>query len=148
MSKVFVVSKKQIRMAAILTAIIVLAFAYLKWDQSQAASSVPGDVRIFHLVTGEFSSTDENGKEIEVYRWDPGSLTVSRGEQVELHITGVSGTSHPFVIEGLGVQGEVRKGKTTVVKFTAEHAGTYPILCLTHTAQLQGGPMVGYIRVQ
>src|SRR5690606_404274 len=140
-SKVFVISKQQIRAAAIVAAVIVLVFAYLRWDQSQAASSVPGETRVFHLVTGEFSSTDKNGKEFEGYRCDPAHLTVSRGEQVELHIAGVNGASHPFVIEGLGVRGEVRKGETTVVKFTAEHAGTYPILCLTHTNQQDGGPM-------
>jgi len=148
MSKIFVISKKQIRMAAVLVAVLALAVVYLRWNQSEAATVMSGEDRIFHLVTGEFKSVGEDGKEIEVYRWDPGTIVVERGQQVQLHITGVNGASHPFVIEGLGVRGEVRKGETTIVKFAAEHAGTYPILCLTHTDQLQGGPMVGYIVVQ
>jgi FtsP/CotA-like multicopper oxidase with cupredoxin domain len=147
-SKVFVISRKQIRMAAVMVVVLALAAVYLRWNQSEAATIMTGEDRIFHLVTGEFKSVGKDGKEFEVYRWDPGTIVVERGQQVQLHITGVNGASHPFVIEGLGVRGEVRKGETTIVKFSADHPGTYPILCLTHTDQQQSGPMVGYIVVQ
>ena len=79
-------------------------------------SRASGD-RVIQLVTGEFASKTDDGKEIEVYRWDPGTVIVNQGDNVELHITGVNGESHPFVIEELGIKGEVTKGKTTMVKF-------------------------------
>jgi plastocyanin len=148
MSKVLVISKKQIRMAVILALAVVLTVVFLRWDRSEAASSQPNTERTIQLVTGEFSSTTADGKKIEAYRFDPGTVFVHKGETVQLHITGINGASHPFVIEGLNVKGEVKKGETTVVRFTAEHSGTYPILCLTHTASTQGGPMVGYIVIQ
>ncbi|CAG5084051.1 Putative uncharacterized protein [Thermobacillus xylanilyticus] len=148
MSKVYFIHKRKFYLALALTAAVILALAYLRWEQAILANGKPEEVSVYHLVTGEFSSTGPNGQKIEVYRWDPGHIVVSRGQPVELQITGVNGGSHPFVIEGLGVRGIVRKGETTVVRFTPEHAGTYPIVCLTHRDLEQNGPMVGYIRVQ
>jgi heme/copper-type cytochrome/quinol oxidase subunit 2 len=148
MSKVYFIHKRKLYLALALMSAVILALAYLRWEQSILASGKPVEASVFHLVTGEFSSTGPNGQKIEVYRWDPGHIVVSRGQSVELRITGVNGASHPFVIEGLGVRGTVRKGETTVVRFTPEHAGTYPIICLTHRDLAQNGPMVGYIRVQ
>ena len=148
MSKVYIIHKRKLYLALALAAAFILALAYLRWEKAILASGEPAETAVFHLVTGEFSSTGPNGRKIEVYRWDPGHIVVSRGQPVELQITGISGGSHPFVIEGLGVRGIVRKGETTVVRFTAEHAGTYPIICLTHRDLEQNGPMVGYITVQ
>ncbi|MNZ60912.1 hypothetical protein D3C78_789880 [compost metagenome] len=147
MSKVLVVSKKQIQWFIVVAAVIILAGVYLSWDQSRTVSGQAAEPRIFQLVTGEYKTTTADGKVLEVYRWDPGTIYVNKGESVELHINGVNGNSHPFVIEGLGIRGEVTKGKTTIVRFTATKEGTYPIQCLTHTDMRHGGPMVGYIVV-
>lgn len=149
MRKVILIRKTSLQWAIIGAVLVVLAGAYIGWRQSRAAS-VPASAqpRVIHLVTGEFSATLDNGKKIEVYRWDPGTIFVRKGEQVELRISGINGQSHPFVIEGLGITGEVRKGKTAVVRFRAEKSGTYPIVCQTHTDAHSGGPMVGYIVVQ
>jgi heme/copper-type cytochrome/quinol oxidase subunit 2 len=150
MRKVIFVKKSKFIWTIATVVLVVTAGAYVGWRLSEAASK-PASAeasRVIHLVTGEFVATLDNGKKIEVYRWDPGTVIVPKGEQVELRITGVSGGSHPFIIEGLGVTGEVRKGKTAVVRFVAEKAGTYPIICQTHTDSLSGGPMVGYIVVQ
>src|SRR5690606_35609585 len=62
MSKIFVISKKQLRMAAVLAVLIALTVGYLRWNQSEAATVMSGEDRIFHLVTGEFKSVDKNGK--------------------------------------------------------------------------------------
>jgi len=150
MRKVIFVRKSKLLWTVATVLLVVAAGAYVGWRLSDgsskpASASVP---RVIHLVTGEFVATLDNGKKIEVYRWDPGTVIVPKGEPVELRITGVSGGSHPFIIEGLGITGEVRKGKTAVVRFVAEKAGTYPIICQTHTDSLSGGPMVGYIVVQ
>jgi len=150
MRKVFFVRMSKLLWTVATVLLVVAAGAYVGWRLSDA-SSKPASAsapRVIHLVTGEFVATLDNGKKIEVYRWDPGTVIVPRGEPVELRITGVSGGSHPFIIEGLGIAGEVRKGKTAVVRFVAEKAGTYPIICQTHTDALSGGPMVGYIVVQ
>jgi plastocyanin len=102
----------------------------------------------FWIVTNEIKTKLEDGKEIEAYRWDPGFLTLEKGKPVTLHFYGVKGKEHPFVIEGLGVKGNVVKGKVTTVTFTPEKAGTYRIVCLTHPSVEKEGPMVGYLRVE
>ncbi|WP_029192293.1 cupredoxin domain-containing protein [Paenibacillus harenae] len=147
MSKVFIVTKRHIQLWIVVAVLIILAGVYLSWNQSRTVSGQAREARVIQLVTGEFKTTTADGKELEVYRWDPGTVHVEKGELIELQISGVNGNSHPFVVEGLGIRGEVTKGKTTTVRFTAEKEGTYPILCLTHTDMRHGGPMVGYIVV-
>ncbi|MBD2844895.1 cupredoxin domain-containing protein [Paenibacillus sp. IB182496] len=148
MSKIYVVSRKQLKWAAVLLSAAVALVVYLGWDETRAVSSAPSEERVIHLITTEFKTTTADGKALEVYRFDPGTVVVQRGEPTQLNITGVNGQSHPFVIEGLDIRGEVKKGETTVVRFTAEKPGTYPIVCLTHKDLHQGGPMVGYLVVQ
>ncbi|NIK78374.1 heme/copper-type cytochrome/quinol oxidase subunit 2 [Paenibacillus castaneae] len=147
MSKVLVVSKRQIQLFIIVAALIIITGVYLSWDQSRAVSGQAAEARVIQLVTGEHKALTADGKEIEVYLWHPGTIIVNKGESIELQINGVNGNSHPFVVEGLGIKGEVLKGKVTIVRFTADKAGTYPIQCLTHTDMKHGGPMVGYIVV-
>ncbi|MBW7476781.1 cupredoxin domain-containing protein [Paenibacillus oenotherae] len=148
MSKIFVVTKKQIRLFAVVILVVLIAAACLKWNQSKAAMGSSQEQRVIQLVTGEFRTTTSDGKKLEVYRWDPGTVIANVGDSVELRIAGVNGQSHPFVIEGLNIKGEVVKGKTTVVRFTAERKGTFPIVCLTHDKMENSGPMVGYIVIQ
>ncbi|WP_281889701.1 cupredoxin domain-containing protein [Paenibacillus sp. YYML68] len=117
---------------------------------AKPASAAPTKTveRKIQLVTGEFKSTGPDGKTLEAYRWDPGTVVVNKGELVKLSIYGVNGASHPFIIEGLNVKGEVKKGKETVVTFQPQEAGIYRLICLTHQDIAQNGPMIGYIVVQ
>ena len=152
MSKVVFIDRKKMQLYALLAVVVVLVGAYIGWQQSRpaadAASAASGGPRVIHLVTGEYKATAEDGKVLESYRWDPGTIILRKDEPVELRITGINGQAHPFVIEGLNIRGEVRKGKTTVVNFTPKTAGIYPIICQTHVELAKGGPMVGYLVVQ
>ena len=100
------------------------------------------------MVTGEFSSKTDDGKEIEAYRWDPGTIFVPKGKDVKLSIYGVNGKSHPFYIEGTNIKDEVRKGEETIVKFRFDEEGIYRIVCTAHETIEQNGPMIGYIVVK
>jgi plastocyanin len=148
MSKVFLIHKKHLVIAGVVIA-LTAAVLYAARDRSilPALAEAPGSVRTIHMVTGEFATKTADGKEIEAYRWDPGTIVVQKGETIHLSIYGVNGDSHPFIIEGLNVKGEVKKGHETVVSFTAEKEGTYRIICLTHPDMAHKGPMVGYIVV-
>lgn len=149
MSKVVFISKKRAQWYIILAAAVVLAGCYIGWQQTKAATApVSAQPQVFQLVTGEFTSTLSGGKELESYVFSPGTIIVHKNQPVELHITGVSGQSHPFYIEGLdNVSGTITKGKTTIVKFTPTKAGTYPIICTTHSDPKTDVPMVGYVYV-
>lgn len=123
-------------------------FAYFRLrDGAEPTGGKPDGERLIHLVTGEFKTTAEGGKTIEAYRWDPGTIFVEKGERIKLIIYGVNGESHPFIIEGTDIKGEVKKGKETVVRFQAEKEGVYRLICLTHPDKDHSGPMIAYIVV-
>ncbi|WP_253298122.1 cupredoxin domain-containing protein [Paenibacillus sp. MSJ-34] len=159
MSKVLIIGKKQIQWFAVAMLVLMVTIAFLRWEQSRPASTPVVEERVLHMVTGEFKTKTASGEEIEVYRFDPGTVFANEGEHVKLSIFGVNGATHSFVIEGLNIRGEVHKGKETVVEFTAKE-GIYRIVCLTHPggsgqahahdgkqASVQTPPMIGYIVV-
>ncbi|MBB6447109.1 cupredoxin domain-containing protein [Bacillus benzoevorans] len=132
--------------------ILLLAFAGWQWSQPSAITTTgqvtnPENQFKINLVTGEFASKTEAGKEIEAYRWDPGTIVIPKGEEVTISIYGVNGKEHPFIIEGTDYKGTVQKGKETVFNARFEKEGTYRLICLTHSSIEKNGPMIGYIVV-
>ncbi|WP_062356744.1 cupredoxin domain-containing protein [Bacillus kwashiorkori] len=103
--------------------------------------------REIHMVTGEFATKTAEGKEIEAYRWDPGTIVLRKDEKVHLKIFGVNGQEHPFYIEGTDIQGTVQKGKETTIPLQFNKTGTYRLICITHPDAEHNGPMIAYIVV-
>lgn len=103
--------------------------------------------RNIHMVTGEFKSKMNNGKELEAYRWDPGTIFLKKGEDVNLYIYGINGKKHPFYIEGTNLKGSVAKGEEVLVPLHFEKLGTYRLICQTHFDKYHNGPMIAYIVV-
>lgn len=147
MSQVWIVKRKHLYLAAAALLLLLSGLLYLNRGSIVSTAAEPTAERTIHMVAGEFKSTTADGKTIEAYRWDPGTIVVQKGERIKLSIYGVNGQSHPFLIEGLNISGEVKKGKETVVHFTADQEGTYRLICLTHTDIAHSGPMIGYIVV-
>ncbi|MVP01991.1 cupredoxin domain-containing protein [Paenibacillus lutrae] len=149
MFKSFVIRKYHFVMVLGFLCIAFAAFLFLRNPQILMTTAEPAASaeRTIQLVTGEFKAKLDNGKEIEAYRWDPGTIVVRKGENVKLSIYGVNGASHPFIIEGLNIKGEVKKGKETVVQFKADQTGTYRLICTTHPDIAHNGPMIAYINV-
>lgn len=111
-------------------------------------TSVQGEtVREIHLVTTEFKTKTDDGKVIEAYRWDPGTIYVSSDEKVLLRIYGVNGQEHPFIIEGTDIEGTVKKGEETTVELQIKEEGIYRLVCLTHPDIGSKGPMIANIIV-
>ncbi|WP_246941623.1 cupredoxin domain-containing protein [Bacillus pinisoli] len=106
------------------------------------------DLYTFHMVTGEFSSEDDSGNEIESYRFDPGTIVVPKEEEIKLSILGVNGKEHPFIIEGTNAKGVVEKGKETILTLKFSKEGTYRLICTAHPDADHNGPMIGYIVVK
>ncbi|MGO4268765.1 cupredoxin domain-containing protein [Paenibacillus sp. TAF58] len=147
MSRVWIVKRKHFYQAAAALLLLLSSLLYMNRGSIIPTMAEPTSERTIHMVVGEFKTTTADGKTIEAYRWDPGTVVVQKGERIKLSIYGVNGQSHPFLIEGLNISGEVKKGKETVVHFTADKEGTYRIICLTHTDIAHSGPMIGYIVV-
>lgn len=150
MSRLWVISRRQLQLGLAAIAFIMVSIAFIKYGALQLsereAHAAPGEARILHMITGEFKTTLEDGKELETYLFHPGTVYAHDGEQVELRIRGVNGKQHDFVIEGLNKSGTIKKNEETVVTFTAKE-GIYRIVCLTHADAAHEGPMIGYIVV-
>lgn len=105
-------------------------------------------IRDIHIVTNEITSRTEDGKEIEIYRFDPGTIFIKKGEKVQLRLFGVKGKEHSFIIERTDIQGTVKKGKETVVSVRFANEGIYRLICLNHQDYEHNGPMIAYIVVE
>jgi cytochrome c oxidase subunit II len=62
------------------------------------------------------------------FSFTPNEITLKKGQEVILVIQ-TTDVSHGLLIEGLGVRTEIKKGKTTEVKFTPETSGTFEGKC-------------------
>jgi plastocyanin len=121
---------------------------WLLFDEESVPTTVEGnDKYVINMVTGEFKSETEDGKEIEAYRWDPGTIYVPKGKNITLSIYGVNGKEHPFIIEGTDIKGTVKKGEETLIPLRFDEEGTYRLICLTHQDISHNGPMIAYIVV-
>jgi len=147
LTRFWIVSRKQLRIGAIVFSAILVAAAFWRYEtvrSERAVEAAPQSTRILHMVTGEVKSKLDNGKEIEVYQFIPGTVHAKAGERVELRIRGINGKKHDFEIESMNVKGSIEKDKETVITFTAKE-GIHRIVCLTHPDMQHEGPMVGYI---
>ncbi len=88
-------------------------------------------------------SPDKDGKwEVEIYRWDPGTIVVNQGDEVTLKVLGINGKQHTTTIEGYGQQFTVKRGELTTVSFKADKAGTFKIKCQTHMPTMEADLVV------
>lgn len=86
---------------------------------------------------------DKDGKwEVEIYRWDPATIVVNKGDDVTLKILGINGKEHSTTIEGYGQQFTVKRGELTEVTFKADKAGTFKIKCQTHQPTMEADLVV------
>lgn len=88
---------------------------------------------------GYLRKAPADGKwETSTYRWEPGQVTVYQGDEVELQIFGVNGSGHPGKVEGYDKTFEVKRGQLTTVRFRADKAGIFRILCDVHNPSMTG----------
>ena len=66
----------------------------------------------------EFTMTAKN------YEFDPGVITVKKGEKVRLFITATD-RDHGIKIQGYDIDQVLKKGSTATIEFTASKAGTF-----------------------
>ncbi|SFS54299.1 cupredoxin domain-containing protein [Marininema halotolerans] len=100
----------------------------------------------FHLITTEYA-TKVNGKKLEVYRWNPDTIIVHKGDQVKLILHGIHGKEHHWTLKDFNLAGTIQKGKTSEVSFHANKVGTFPLVCHDHNTPSSNGPMTAYITV-
>jgi cytochrome c oxidase subunit 2 len=62
------------------------------------------------------------------YEFDPGIITVKKGEKVRLIITATD-RDHGIKIQGYDIDQELKKGDPTTIEFTADKAGEFEFKC-------------------
>jgi hypothetical protein len=81
---------------------------------------------------------DSTGRwETSTYRWEPGTILVNQGDEVELRIWGVNGAEHPSYVENYIADFTVTRGNLTVLNFTADKAGSFRIHCNAHQPSME-----------
>ena len=70
----------------------------------------------------EFTMTAKN------YEFDPGVITVKKGEKVRLIITATD-HDHGFKLDAFDINQVLKKGDTEIIEFTANKAGTFEFKC-------------------
>lgn len=147
---IYVIKKKSVFIFLIVCLALLTGWGIFKIQPNvihTAESNTEAHVKVFNLVTGEFKAVTSTGKEIEAYRFDPGTIYIHEGEDVQLSIRGVNGKEHPFIIEGTTIKGVVKQGEETIIPLHFDKEGTYRLICLTHADKDHNGPMIAYIVV-
>ena len=147
MMKIVYIQKKWFVLFAICIGLSAGAWYMAKPSAVQTVTPTAANEFVINLVTGEFKSTTEDGKEIEAYRWDPGTIYIPKDQAVKLSIYGVNGKEHPFHIEGTNIKGIVKKGTETVLDLRFSKEGIYRLICDIHSDIQHNGPMIAYIVV-
>lgn len=145
----FVVVKRSWIVAAFIAAVVMIGgWVWLQPEiiPTIAPQAAKNDV-VIHITTGELKSTTDDGKEIESYFWNPGTVYVPQDREVTFNIYGVNGKEHSFYIEGTDIKGTVKKGEEITLKANFKEEGMYRIICLNHSDKNNNGPMIGYIVV-
>lgn len=62
------------------------------------------------------------------YVFNPKVITVKQGQHVKLVITALD-RDHGFKLAAFNIDEKLKKGKPTIVEFTADQAGTFPFHC-------------------
>jgi nitrosocyanin len=94
--------------------------------------------------TGAVKSFSVTGTE---FAFSPDTLTVNKGDTVNVTFTNNGKYPHNFTISELNVMGKtVMAGQSDTVTFTADKAGTFQFFCSVPTHKDRG--MVGTITVQ
>ncbi|MDE5415429.1 MAG: hypothetical protein LPK26_11740 [Bacillaceae bacterium] len=131
-------------------AVLFIGFSWYIFNSravTEAGSQTVAEKFEIHMVTSEIKSKTDDGKVIESYRWDPGTIYVPKDKKVSLTIYGVNGKEHPFIIEGTDVKGTVKKGEETVLDLHFTEEGIYRLICTAHANKDHNGPMIAYIIV-
>jgi plastocyanin len=101
----------------------------------------------YQIMTNEIKAKQPDGKEKEVYRFDPSIYVVRKGDGVTLKFWGLKGHDHPITLEGYNIHSVIHKNEATTMAFQANQVGTFRLICTAHADFAHDGPMEGYLVV-
>ena len=78
--------------------------------------------------TNSVLATQEIQVTAKKYEFSPNPIRVKKGEPVKLTITATD-HDHGISIDAFKIKQKLKKGEPTIVEFTPDKAGTFPIKC-------------------
>lgn len=114
----------------------------LAWPTNAHAETVT-----YQIVTNEISAQQKDGAKTEVYRFDPAVYVVQQGDDVVLNILGLKGHDHPIVLQGYDIHDVIHRNQVTTLRFRANKAGFFQLICTSHADAQHEGPMEAYVVV-
>lgn len=87
---------------------------------------------------GDFDAENPDKWQVAAYLFAPGAMSVIKGDDVTLRMFGVNGDEHVITVEApdgsTAVESfTVNRGREVTVSFTADQAGHYRVICVTHS---------------
>ncbi len=86
---------------------------------------------------GDYDAENPDKWQVEAYMFSPGAMSVVEGDEVTLRMFGVNGDEHVIQVEAPDGTSAVEtftvnRGREVTVSFTADQAGHYKVICVTH----------------
>lgn len=90
-----------------------------------------------YKAPGEFEPDSPEKFQVATYMFSPGAMSVIAGDDVTLRLFGVNGDEHAILLEAPDGTTTIEtftinRGREVIVDFTADQAGHYKLICLTH----------------
>ena len=102
-------------------------------ETNEAKEEMPLEEEMEDEVEEQEESTTETTKHtvhmfVEDWEFSPETITVKKGEELEIVLEGVSG-DHGFGVPKLGINVPLEEGETKTVAIPTDKAGTFHFLC-------------------
>jgi len=77
--------------------------------------------------------------QVSAYVFLPAQIVVRKGDDVTLHFVGINGSLHTLAVEHYQTQGvKLRRGHVETMRFKADRAGVFRIICAEHQPTMNG----------
>ncbi len=87
-----------------------------------------GTVVVNNTNVTPYTNVIEINMTAKQFGFDPGSVTVKKGDRVRIRITSLD-IDHGFAISAYGIDRKIAGGTTEVIEFTADKEGEFDFVC-------------------
>lgn len=125
------------RLMSLIAALLIITSIIAGGCANKAAepAAAPASIQTQEPATAPAASNvKEFSMTAKTWEFDPGTITVNKGDLVKIHITSAD-VDHGFGLDAYGIKKDIPTGKTVDVEFTADKAGTFTYICTVYCGQ-------------
>ena len=122
-----------------LLVVIILLFGGYYFYNSQQKVQVPQEETIIENKQVEITEAREIVVEGNEFKFSPTSITVEKGEKINLVFKNIGKFPHNFIVDELGITSKtINGGEEDSVEFVSEETGTFAMYCGVGNHRQQG----------